>query len=319
MACPYVYAFEAIDDTLPLVPLAARRLLDANGRKLSLQGWLSLAIDNRRAIARAGAQGDAMPAAGELSELLSHANPPASDVPRVEDPDDAHVPSVLTEALGPTRPLDDVRWRALGALDRYALVKCSTKADRLDSAYGEIVEAPLLTHVSETGAARMVRVGGKPVTARRAVATARVRTTPAVVRAIGGGSVAKGDVLAVARIAGIMASKRTADLIPLCHPVQTTSASVDFDLDAPRGELRVVAVVEAADRTGVEMEAMIAASIASLTIYDMIKSADRWAVVEEVRLESKEGGKSGDVTRPDQVVKGGEVTDPARSGGERNT
>lgn len=312
MARRFVYAFEAIDPTLPLLPLAARRLLDANGRKLSLEGWLSLPIDDRRAIVRAGAQDDARPGESELSELLARAVPPASAAPSVEEPSAARVPPPLAEALGAARPLDDARWQALDALDRYALVKCSAKADRLGSAYDEIVGVRL-THVSESGGARMVAVGGKPATARRAVASARVRTTPDVVRAIDDRGVAKGDVLGAARIAGIMAAKRTADLIPLCHPVQTTNATVDFELDAPRGELRVVAIVDAVDRTGVEMEAMVAASIASLTIYDMIKSADRWAAIEEVRLERKAGGKSGDVTRPARDSKSGDATRPARA------
>ena len=112
------------------------------------------------------------------------------------------------------------------------------------------------------------------------------------------GTLAKGDVLAVARVAGILAAKRTPELVPLCHPVRTTSAAVELELDAAKGEVRVRATVEAVDRTGVEMEAMVAASVASLTVYDMIKSADRWATIEGVRLESKSGGKSGAVTRP---------------------
>ena len=110
--------------------------------------------------------------------------------------------------------------------------------------------------------------------------------------------------LAVARVAGILAAKRTAELIPLCHPVRTTHAAVDFEVQAELGEVRVRATIEALDRTGVEMEAMVAASIAALTIYDMVKSADRWAVVELVRLEEKSGGKSGDVARPQE--RGGE-------------
>jgi molybdopterin synthase catalytic subunit len=141
-------------------------------------------------------------------------------------------------------------------------------------------------------------VGAKAASARRAVASARVRTTRAVVEAIATGHAAKGDVLAAARVAGIFGAKRTPELVPLCHPVQTTSASVDFELDAAGGELLVRATVEAMDRTGVEMEAMVAASLASLTVYDMIKSADRWATIDAVRLESKSGGKSGALERP---------------------
>ena len=144
----------------------------------------------------------------------------------------------------------------------------------------------------------MVDVGSKPETARGAVATARVRTTREVVEAIASGAASKGDVLAAARIAGILACKRTAELVPLCHPVRTTHAAIDFELDSSGGEVKVRAQVEAIDRTGVEMEAMVAASVASLTVYDMIKSADRWATIDGVRLETKQGGKSGPVARP---------------------
>jgi cyclic pyranopterin phosphate synthase len=173
--------------------------------------------------------------------------------------------------------------------------------DKLALVPDEIDAAPRLSHLTEAGAAHMVDVGAKTASSRRAVASACVRTTEAVVRAVAVGGLAKGDVLGAARIAGILACKRTPELIPLCHPVQTTHATIDFDADAERGELRVRAVAEAFDRTGVEMEAMVAASIAALTIYDMIKSADRWASVESIRLEEKSGGKSGAVARPRSV------------------
>jgi molybdenum cofactor biosynthesis protein MoaC len=280
---PGVYRFEAIDETLPYVPLAARRVLDASGRKLSLEGWLSLALEQRWRVVGAGAE-----------DLVSA----ASAVLVVDEPDAAAAPRELASALGPSRPLDDPRWRALRALDRYALAKCALNQEKLARAYDEIVGTPVLSHLSTTGEARMVDVGGRPATARRAVASARVRTTRAIVDAIVSGGVAKGDVLALARVAGILAAKRTSELIPLCHPVQTTRVAIDFEADARLGELRVRATVEAVDRTGVEMEAMMAASVASLTVYDMIKSADRWASIDSVRLEAKRGGKSGEVTRP---------------------
>jgi molybdopterin synthase catalytic subunit len=155
-----------------------------------------------------------------------------------------------------------------------------------------------MTHLTDAGEAHMVDVGSKAATHRTAVATACVRTTPEVIEAIASGGLAKGDVIAVARVAGILAAKSTAQLVPLCHPIQTTRAAIDFEPDALRGEIRVRASIEAFDRTGVEMEAMVAASIASLTVYDMIKSADRWASIDAVRLESKSGGKSGRLTRP---------------------
>jgi cyclic pyranopterin phosphate synthase len=292
---PGVYRFEAIDETLPYVPLAARRVLDASGRKLSLEGWLSLALEQRWRVVRAGVEDRVSSAAAVLFDGAIPA--PAHQDPVVE-PDATAAPGELTSALGPSRSLDGHRWRALRALDRYALAKCAPKPEKLARAYDEIVGAPILSHLSTEGEARMVDVGGKPATARRAVASACVRTTREVVDAIVSGGVSKGDVFSVARVAGILAAKRTPELIPLCHPVQTTCAAIDFEADAPRGELRVRATIEAVDRTGVEMEAMVAASVASLTVYDMIKSADRWARIDAVRLEAKAGGKSGDVTRP---------------------
>jgi cyclic pyranopterin phosphate synthase len=291
-----VYVFEAIDDSLPYVPLAGRRVLDAVGRKVSLEAWIALGVEDRRRIVDAGV--------GEVVDLsvidiIDGVTRKAAHIPPEPEPDPEHVPPSLAGALGPEQPIDTARWRALRALDRYALVKYAPKPEKLARAYEEILGvATPLTHLDERGAARMVDVGGKSESSRGAVAIARVWTTRAVIEAIDTGGSSKGDVLAAARIAGILASKRTPELIPLCHPVRTTRASVDFTLDAGAGEIRIRATVEAIDRTGVEMEAMVAASIASLTIYDMIKSADRWASIESVRLEAKHGGKSGDVTRP---------------------
>jgi cyclic pyranopterin phosphate synthase len=289
-----VYEFEQIDDSLPYMPLAARRVLDGLGRKLSLDGWLSLQADDRRRIVAAGTKATVDES---VLVVLDAARPPADRMGPEPEPDETQPPPRLAAALGSSRPLDVAKWRSLRALDRYALVKCASRPEKLGRAYDEIVGV-VLSHLGRSGEAHMVDVGHKAETARRAVATARVATTRAVVEAIASGSAAKGDVLAAARIAGILASKRTPELVPLCHPVRTTHASVDFELDAARGEIRLRAVVEAVDRTGVEMEAMVAASVASLTVYDMIKSADRWASIGAVRLESKSGGKSGDVTRP---------------------
>jgi cyclic pyranopterin phosphate synthase len=294
MPTPGVYAFEEIDESLPYVPLAARRALDAVGRKLSLEAWLALTVEDRARVVAAGAS--ASVDHGVLPIIDGVTRAPAR-IPPEPVPDDTTVPVALERALGPSRPLEPTRWRALRPLDRYALAKYAAKPDKLARAYDEIVGV-VLTHLGHAGDARMVDVTGKPETVRHAVVSARVRTTPRVVAAIASGTAAKGDVLAAARIAGILASKRTAELIPLCHPVRTTRAAIEFELDEPRGELRVRAHVEAVDRTGVEMEAMVAASVAALTVYDMIKSADRWASVEAVRLETKRGGKSGSVLRP---------------------
>lgn len=148
-----------------------------------------------------------------------------------------------------------------------------------------------LTHLDTTGAARMVDIAEKGVTRRRAVAAARVRTTAAVIDLIRRGAVKKGDVVAAARIAGIMAAKKTADLIPLCHPLPLESVTVEIETGIDQVDIRVTA--ETTAKTGVEMEAMTAATVAALTVYDMCKAADRAMVIEFVRLEEKSGGKSG--------------------------
>lgn len=148
-----------------------------------------------------------------------------------------------------------------------------------------------LTHIDEHGAARMVDVSGKAVTTRRAVAQGHIALSPAAIAAVRDGSGPKGDVLATARIAGIMAAKRTADLIPLCHPLPLASATVDFAIT--EHGITVTAEAVTAAQTGVEMEAMTAASIALLTIYDMTKAIDRGAHIGQLHLRRKEGGKSG--------------------------
>ena len=148
-----------------------------------------------------------------------------------------------------------------------------------------------LTHLDERGAARMVDVGGKPETARSATATGRIRMSEAALAAIREGSGPKGDVLAAARIAGIMAAKRTGELIPLCHPLALDAVTVEFVFEGTA--LQVTSRASLTGRTGVEMEAMTATSIALLTIYDMAKAIDKGMVIEEVRLLEKIGGKSG--------------------------
>jgi cyclic pyranopterin phosphate synthase len=152
-----------------------------------------------------------------------------------------------------------------------------------------------LSHLDERGAARMVSVADKTDTDRVAVASARVRMRPEVTALIGDGAAPKGDVLAVARVAGIMAAKRTAELIPLCHPVRLDAVAISFTLG--EGVVSIRAEVTCRGPTGVEMEALTAASVAALTIYDMCKSVDREMVVERVLLEHKRGGRSGDFDR----------------------
>ena len=148
-----------------------------------------------------------------------------------------------------------------------------------------------LTHIDAKGAARMVDVGAKDVTERRAVARGLLRVSPSTIELIRDGATPKGDVLAAARLAGIMAAKRTSELIPLAHPLPLTHASVDLVLGA--GGISIEATVATSARTGVEMEALTAVSVAGLTLYDMLKSVERGATLTDVRLVEKTGGKSG--------------------------
>lgn len=154
---------------------------------------------------------------------------------------------------------------------------------------------PSFTHLDPMGRARMVDVTPKEPTHRRAVARCSVSMTPETAQAISSGTVSKGDVLAVARVAGIQAAKRTSDMIPLCHPLMIGAVSVDFEVGADR--VVIEATVETVDRTGVEMEALHACSVAALTIYDMCKSADRAMVIGELTLWDKSGGRSGPYRR----------------------
>jgi cyclic pyranopterin monophosphate synthase len=161
-----------------------------------------------------------------------------------------------------------------------------------------------LSHFDASGAARMVDVGAKPETERIAIASGMVVMEIATASAVRAGTIGKGDVLGVARIAGIQAAKRTSDIIPLCHPLRLTG--VDVDLRVANNAVYIMATVRAFDRSGVEMEALAAVSAAALTIYDMCKAIDRGMVISEIRLDEKRGGKSGTWTRalPGNLVTG---------------
>ena len=155
--------------------------------------------------------------------------------------------------------------------------------------------ADRLSHLDETGAAHMVDVTAKDATKRIAVAEGTVHTRPDVIAMIAANGLPKGDALATARVAGILAAKRTSDLVPLCHPLAITGVDVEFTVgaeDAP-GAVAITATVRTTDRTGVEMEALTAVSVAALTIYDMIKAVDRAASIDDIRVVRKEGGKTG--------------------------
>jgi cyclic pyranopterin phosphate synthase len=166
---------------------------------------------------------------------------------------------------------------------------------------------PRLSHVDARGAARMVDVAAKPETARAATASAVVKMKRETLRLVerssdARGARGKGDVLAVARLAGIMAARRTAELIPLCHPVRLTSCDVDLRIDGALPGVRIRATARAVDRTGVEMEALTAVATAALTIYDMVKAAERGVEIRAIRLEEKQGGRSGHWRRRGKAV-----------------
>jgi cyclic pyranopterin monophosphate synthase len=157
------------------------------------------------------------------------------------------------------------------------------------------MEGERLTHLDERGAARMVDVGQKDVTERTAVASCTLLVTSATATLLADGALPKGDALALARVAGIQAAKRTPELIPLCHQVALTGVEVALEVDRDAGRVEIVATVRARDRTGVEMEALTAASVAALTVYDLVKAVQKDAVITDLRLRRKSGGRSGDL------------------------
>ncbi len=154
-----------------------------------------------------------------------------------------------------------------------------------------------LSHLTPAGEARMVDVSAKAETAREAVATAILRMSPSTLAAVKAGQIAKGDVLGVARTAGILAAKKTPELIPLCHPLRITGADITFEVDEAGSALAVRASVRTVDKTGVEMEALTAAAVAALTVYDMVKALEKGVTIESIALLEKSGGKSGRWTR----------------------
>jgi cyclic pyranopterin phosphate synthase len=203
-------------------------------------------------------------------------------------------------ALGPERSLSPAVWSSLSALDRFALAKVVDRgrADRIAAAYAEIVgDSAISTHLSPRGGVRMVDVSEKPLTLRSAVAESAVRMNAEAFTRLSRSDAPKGDVLGTARLAGIMAAKRTSELVPLCHPVALTHLAVELALDEGARVVRITATAEAYDRTGVEMEALVAASAAALTVYDMLKAFDRGIEIGPTRLRSKSGGRSGDYER----------------------
>ncbi len=289
----HLYKFDEVDEGLKLVPMAARRALDAAGLKLSLKAWHTLALEQRRQLTGLG--GEATVDADAVRVLLKAVTPAPKTIDAPAEPSAMNVPEPVLEAFGAERPLPGATWSALSPLDRYVLTKVALRgrSDRLQSAYDEIVGlSAASTHLSPQGEVRMVSVGQKASSLRTAAAESAVSMSADAFARLQAGDAPKGDVLGTARLAGIMAAKKTADLIPLCHPLSLTKVNVELHKES--GGVRIEARVEAFDRTGVEMEALTAASVAALTVYDMLKAFDRGMSIGPTRLLEKTGGRSGD-------------------------
>jgi cyclic pyranopterin phosphate synthase len=289
-----LYTFD-VDERLDLVPLAARRALDHAGCKLSLAGWESLDPGRRRALVQLGSQ--AAVDVAEVAQIAGAATPAPSRCEVSLDPPSGAPPPELVEALAAVGPLSAAVWVSLDDVDRYALHKVAGRnsAERLRAAYAEIVGyRRVSTHLQPAGGVQMVNVGAKAVTVRRAVAESTVSMSREAFELLRNQAVPKGDVLGIARIAGILAAKRTPELIPLCHAIPLTQLSVDLRLDPAASAVRIVGTVQAEAKTGVEMEALVAVSHAALTVYDMLKAIDRSMQIGPTRLLEKSGGASGD-------------------------
>lgn len=288
------------------MPLAARRALDALGFDLPLAAWQSLGLEDRWRLIEAGSS--ELVGAALVTQVLPELRPGSREPWR----EPSEIPENVATASGELRGSLEALWSSLGGLERYALTKTlqsprrsqEEKTLRFQEACrffldeeARVAAAPRLSHLNERGDARMVDVSAKETSERIAVAESRVHMKPETWRLLAGGHAPKGDVLAVARVAGIQAAKRTHELIPLCHIVRLSGVSVDFSLEEAPVSVRVRARAKALDRTGVEMEALVAASVAALTLYDMLKAVDRGMTITDVRLVSKSGGASGDYER----------------------
>lgn len=293
-----LFRFDGVDDGFDLLPLSARRALDLAGRKLSLEGFRSLPVTERRRLAELG-EGDTVDVARVVA-LVAAGIPAAAVVPVVPDPSPVAPDDDVIAAFRAERPIPPGSWSALSPLERYALAKVARgkNSARLEQAYAEIIgQSAFSSHVAPQGGVRMVGVGGKEPSRRRAEAESRVSMNAEAFERASRADAPKGDVLGTARVAAIMAAKRTSELIPLCHPLSLTKVDVQLSLDAATRTINVAVVVECFDRTGVEMEALTAASVAALTVYDMLKAFDRSMEIGPTRLTQKSGGRSGDYAR----------------------
>ena len=293
-----LFRFDGVDASFDLLPLAARRALDHAGCKLSLEGFRSLSRAEREELVELGS-GDAIDVA-RVATIALGAHPPAERMAPQADPPATAPDDGIMAAFGSSMLIPPASWAALSSLERYALAKVasSKNAERLAQAYAEIIgQSAFSSHLAPGGGVRMVDVGRKEPSLRRADAESSVRMNAEAFERASRADAPKGDVLGTARVAAIMAAKRTSELIPLCHPLTLTKIDVQLSLNAEARSIDVVVTVECFERTGVEMEALTAASVAALTVYDMLKAFDRGMEIGPTRLTRKSGGRSGDFAR----------------------
>jgi cyclic pyranopterin phosphate synthase len=328
-----VYPFEGVLPDLESPPIAARRALDHAGVRLSPEAWRSLALEAREALTNAGR--DERVDVAEVARLVREASPPAHRVATAGDPDPSRPPDAILRALEPGHALLPERWARMRGVDRYALWHAYRVAvarntlSLLSEAVADVLAVttggnppydgppPQLpgtmrppdrarkpvesvsNHLTSAGEVHMVDVARKPETERRAIARGSVRMRKETLERLENREAPKGEVLATARLAGIMAAKRTQELIPLCHPVALTHLEVQLATEARAegGAVHVTAIVDAFDRTGCEMEALVAVTTACLTVYDMLKGIDRDMVISDIVLLEKSGGRSGHYRR----------------------
>lgn len=291
---PCLFAFEDCNEELSLLPLCSRRALDHAGLKLNLVSYQKLSVEQRIELASLGS--DDLVAVERVKILAQLADPQVPSMDVVTDPDKQNVPLILNAALGSTRSLSDKIWGELTDLERYALHKVAFKnrGNRLNRCYDELIGArQVSTHLKPEGGVVMVSIANKEETQRVARAESWITMSAAAYQRLTARQVPKGDVLATARLAGIMATKRTADLIPLCHPLALQHADLSFEMHTSQAQIRIECTVSVFGRTGVEMEAMVGASVAALTIYDMMKSLDQGLTIGPTQLLEKRGGRRG--------------------------
>lgn len=291
---PCLFAFEDCDEELSLLPLCSRRALDHAGLKLNLASYQKLSVEQRFELASLGSNDQVAVERVKILAQLADPQVPSMDV--VTDPDKQNVPLILNAGLGTNRALSEKIWADLTDLERYSLHKVALKnrGNRLNRCYDELIGArQVSTHLKPEGGVVMVSIANKEETQRVARAESWIKMSATAYGRLTERQVPKGDVLATARLAGIMATKRTADLIPLCHPLALQHADLSFEMHANENQIRIECTVCVFGRTGVEMEAMVGASVAALTIYDMMKSLDQGLTIGPTQLLEKRGGRRG--------------------------